>query len=456
MRIKKKVFSQRTKAKAFPYIIWIRDGQGRFVMCNEEFEKFLNITVSEVVGKDVRSLPENVVSFLEVSEERTNAYPKIVEVWKKEKKEKVTLEITKRHIKGSHSNPIEILYLAKYVSENLSVGRSLIHSNNDLNLEVHSLRNALENNGVLTWEMDFEGKSLRVLSSGLENGIRWNENPKEIKELIHHFRKEDRLAFEVQLSKLFSREINQFTTEIKLKEENSNDWIWYKCSLIVYTVFKRKILGTLLNINKSKESEKLQILGLEQERMRVARDIHDSIGQLLVGARLMLNQTLDKEITYEKLKEINVSIDKMLGDMIRESRLIINNFGISYTNNGSLKHTFIELAEKMKKVYEGKITIHWLGRKNVDNLVLGINLFKIYQEALTNAIKHSVSNKIEINVEYQTDFFMVIKDYGIGFGDKSINSGFGIQNMKNRAAQIGGEMKIESVPGAGTCVEFSL
>ena len=87
---------------------------------------------------------------------------------------------------------------------------------------------------------------------------------------------------------------------------------------------------------------------------------------------------------------------------------------------------------------------------------MAFTLFRVYQEALTNAIKYSKSDKIEIEVKNQADFSMVIRDYGVGFEADSVTTGFGIQNIKDRARQIGGTVNIVSGTGMGTTVQFSL
>ncbi|WP_462251622.1 PAS domain S-box protein [Ekhidna sp.] len=334
-----------------------------------------------------------------------------------------------------------------------------VKSKHDLNLQIQKLNLAMENNGILAWETDFETHETTVFPKGEDHSNIPKVNVESPTKVLAQIRNEHRVFCEKKLDKLQNGEIDKFTCEFQVSDDSVEDWIWHRGDLT--TIEKtsdglpKRIFGTIQNIDEKKDAERLQILSQEQERIRIARDIHDSIGQMLVATRLMLNQTLGKEVSREKIKKLNESINIMLGDMIKESRLIINNFSISLSKNENLKNTFIELAEKTKKVYSGEIIFKWTGDDDINDLSLGVNIFRIYQEALTNAIKYSGSEMIEIKVINQPFFQMYLIDNGKGFDESIIDSGFGIQNMKDRAKNIGGTVKIESQKGKGTTVLFT-
>lgn len=143
-------------------------------------------------------------------------------------------------------------------------------------------------------------------------------------------------------------------------------------------------------------------------------------------------------------------IDQLLDEMIKECRMIINNFGISL-ENANLKNTFISLAEKMGKVYSGNINVDWSGEEFVDDLKLATNIFRIYQEALSNAIKYSGSKRIDVFVENNGNIQLEVKDEGGGFDTKT-GKGFGLTNMSDRAKEIGYLFEVISSIDKGTRV----
>ena len=86
-------------------------------------------------------------------------------------------------------------------------------------------------------------------------------------------------------------------------------------------------------------------------------------------------------------------------------------------------------------------------------------LFRIFQEALNNALKHSGAKHFKISLQYHSDLFnLTLEDDGSGFSAEALNnkSGSGLKNMENRAALIGGIAVIDSAPGKGCCVKVTL
>jgi len=466
LRIEKEREQHAAQLKAFmdaiPDMVWIKDKKGKYISCNNEFEKLYEVSESEIIGKDdFHFLPEDLASFARTQDKEaieTGGLIKNEETLrlKNEHDENIIVEVTKAPVYDSSNEPIGVLGVARDITKRKTIERQMIKTNHDLTLQIQKLHLVMKNYGILAWETDLETSSTEIFPKGNISSTTISD----LDGIRKQIKKEHRSYFENKLQALWSGEIEHFTCEFQLMDENTNDWQWYQSDISVLERsdegFSKRIFGTLLNVNEKKVSEKRQVLSQEQERIRVASDIHDSIGQQLVGTRFMLNQTLEKNVSLERLKELNTTIDKILGDLIHESRLIINNFGISIAENGDLKQTFIELAEKMKKIYKGDICLQWDGENDVNGLLLGVHLFRIYQEALTNAIKYSKSDKIEIEVSNQAEFSMIIRDYGVGFNIDAVASGFGIQNIKDRTKQIGGTMNIDSAIGTGTTVQFTI
>ena len=86
-----------------------------------------------------------------------------------------------------------------------------------------------------------------------------------------------------------------------------------------------------------------------------------------------------------------------------------------------------------------------------------LNIFRIVQEALNNAVKYSRASLIRVRVHRSTAGLEVaVLDNGEGFNIREAEKGYGLQNMQKRAEEMSGILTIDSLPGSGTCVTLSL
>jgi two-component system sensor histidine kinase UhpB len=97
--------------------------------------------------------------------------------------------------------------------------------------------------------------------------------------------------------------------------------------------------------------------------------------------------------------------------------------------------------------------------KNLKSLELSMaerkNIYLIFKEAVNNAAKYSVTNKIEVSLEFlEKQLVLRIQDFGKGFDIEHIRRGNGLENMQNRAKELGGKLEIKSVIGNGTVIEL--
>lgn len=323
-----------------------------------------------------------------------------------------------------------------------------------LQQDLEKMKLVLETGKLIAFEVDLQSGKISTVRKWEE----FNEDSfpmsgiQDFESFLQLIR-DDQLAMCKRKLKIMEKgQIDQFRWDFQILA-SSQKYSWYEGMMSLLERDENgvplKVFVTLRNIDEEKNNEQRQLISQENERLRISRDIHDSIGQMLVGTRLIL-KTKSSEILKEELEEF----DHMLDLMIKESRLIINNFGISLQENDSLKSTFIKLAERMNKVYAGQIRIDWNGMETIKDLRVATNIFRIYQEALSNGIKYAQSSYIRVNVRNYSYMFLDIIDDGSGFSLKSINPGFGIDNMKDRAHEIGASLKIETELGKGTVVRL--
>jgi signal transduction histidine kinase len=192
----------------------------------------------------------------------------------------------------------------------------------------------------------------------------------------------------------------------------------------------------------TKQKTSALIEGQEKERERLARELHDGLGQMLTAIRLRIG--LLKEDNQSK-KDIQQIID----DTIKELRRISNNVMPAVLIDFGLEAGLKSLVDYSSKLYH--LPVHLTYTKfNYDhapknNFDITISLYRIAQEAINNAVKYSNMTLITIEVnESEQQIDMLIQDNGLGFDLNKKSEGKGLGNMNERAKLIDGKFHIES------------
>ena len=207
-------------------------------------------------------------------------------------------------------------------------------------------------------------------------------------------------------------------------------------------------------VNRQKLELRSEIRGEEKERNRISRDLHDGVGQMLVASRMLLNKMNPnlRSATFYEQKEV---LDKLIQEMLSETRMIINNLEVSFTKARTFKGALKELIKKTYLVFDGDITLEWNGDDQVGDFIYSMNLFRIMQEGISNSIKYAEASAISIKVHNNGQLNIVIKDDGVGFESHEKLMGYGLNNMKTRAENINLEMNISSDLGTGTTINLA-
>ncbi|MCE7042668.1 PAS domain S-box protein [Dyadobacter sp. CY312] len=205
------------------------------------------------------------------------------------------------------------------------------------------------------------------------------------------------------------------------------------------------------------------ITGQEKERERVAAEIHDGIGQMLTSLRMKLEQVDDR--MEHKDPEI-LKVNELLSSIIFETKRICADLLPSVLEDFGLRSAIRELVKTCRET-ASSITFHLEENIQVDSLPreVEIGVFRILQEALNNAIKHSQAKTIEIHVDNDIEFLnMIIQDNGKGFyfdsqyiySREKFPKAHGLRGMKERADLLNSVINISSEPGNGTTVQLEL
>ena len=199
----------------------------------------------------------------------------------------------------------------------------------------------------------------------------------------------------------------------------------------------------------------------EQERRRISKELHDELGQALMFLKFQLTR-LSKE--KRKTKNDFQSLLNYLDGVIEEVRRLSWDLSPACLEQFGLATAVKNLLEEFGQHFE----IRWSPDevKGIDHLfppLAQVNIYRIFQECLTNIGRHAQATQISVNIEQQTNHvFFSVADNGKGFDLDEVwdragrERGIGLAAMQERARLAGGSLEIWSQPGAGTKISFTI
>ncbi len=206
------------------------------------------------------------------------------------------------------------------------------------------------------------------------------------------------------------------------------------------------------NIELNRNLVLSEINAIEKDRTRIAYDLHDELGGMISSIKLKINNFEIKEPEdIRQLGIINYNIDKAIG-RIRE---ISYNLMPTVLINDGLKSAIIDYINTL----DAKLQIIFNYDDDISfNEQQSINIFRIMQEGINNAIKHSNATMVTISFEKKNDKLIIsIQDNGIGFDVKnSSQNGVGLKSLYSRSQLLNGKLYIESTKERGSGFIFEL
>lgn len=193
----------------------------------------------------------------------------------------------------------------------------------------------------------------------------------------------------------------------------------------------------------------------ETERKRLARELHDGIGQILSGVKFRL-QALpgDADLSADGAAKI-AKVGGFLDRAISEIRRVSQNLMPAELVDLGLGPALLTLCREFKDRSRVRVTVRDHGVPADLSPLLALAFFRIAQEALNNVEKHSKATTAAIELSQKGDeLALSVTDNGVGFktadGRPGVRRGFGLGNMRQRAESIGGTLEVSSKAGAGT------
>jgi PAS domain S-box-containing protein len=197
------------------------------------------------------------------------------------------------------------------------------------------------------------------------------------------------------------------------------------------------------------------VLAQEEERRRIARELHDQLGQHMTALRLTLEtlETLSSDhdevrMRVETLQDLARQLDHDIAFRVWELRpAVLDGLGLAAA--------LTEYAGNWSKRFGIRAALH-MTRPVDERLASEVEttLYRFAQEALNNVVKHAQASRVDVVLEHGHDHVsLIVEDNGVGFDPPEAErrlGGFGLLGMRERAALLGADFQIESAPGEGT------
>ncbi len=458
---------QQTHAKllgvlqTIPDMVWLKDTNGVFLLCNHRVEQLFSKPASEIIGKTDYDLHDKALADFVVQKDREAIEARricINEEWILDETtgEPVLFETRKVPVFDADGNVTGVLGVARDITERHRAQDALAAREREFRTLAENLPMSIARydctGKVIYANPQFAGdpdllacdESVRIAA---ERGTRARAPAEQLQEAVMNVM------------------TNGVPTELELCLARDGEPAWYTVRIAPEFGPGAEVVSALTirsDITRHKRMEQaLRALvsrrdtDLEKERRRIARELHDELGQQMVGLRMNLNllgiQFGDevpaiREATRRMLAQLDTTIQNTR-DVSSSLRPPVLDMGLipalEWLAATFKQHTGLRCELNMPR---GEVDMTEEQR---------VTIFRVAQESLTNAAKHAIADTIEI--AFQRDagcFILEVKDNGRGFDTQSRRNPntFGLAGMRERVMAVGGDLTVESGAGRGTTV----
>lgn len=217
----------------------------------------------------------------------------------------------------------------------------------------------------------------------------------------------------------------------------------------------------LAELMRRLEHEKARVrdLAAREERSRLGREIHDGVAQTMFMLTLSLDACRELAARAEQPK-----LEEKLGQLVPVSRQALWEVRNAMLDKAALLEGDTPFSEALQRLIREFETVSAIpvefrleGAERTLPVSCRVALYRIIQEALANAFKHSRAQGVKLSLGFEPgEIRLTVEDAGQGFDLASVRPGHGLGNMKARVDEVGGRFKLESAPGQGTRVRVEL
>ncbi|MDG1572272.1 sensor histidine kinase [Robiginitalea sp. M366] len=234
-------------------------------------------------------------------------------------------------------------------------------------------------------------------------------------------------------------------------------------SLSGFLYFKNRIKSEKLKLHEVHREQQIismrsMLEGQENERTRIARDLHDGLGNLLSSLKVNIG-SLQINFDDQNSKRIYGTASQMIDEACTEVRKIAHEMMPQSLKKLGLRRALEDMVLKMDAIHGFQADFQVHGTERIFDDTTNVMLYRIVQEAMNNIVKYAQATEVLVQITYSEDWFdLTIEDDGIGFDLHAAEKekGMGLKSMAFRTEFIGGTLDLNSRPGVGTLVTINI
>jgi signal transduction histidine kinase/ligand-binding sensor domain-containing protein len=233
--------------------------------------------------------------------------------------------------------------------------------------------------------------------------------------------------------------------------------IWFKLLFVVI------ILTTTWALHRLRVRQVARALAVRfderlAERTRIARELHDTFLQTVQGSKLVANDALESAYEPARMRQAMEQLSTWLGRAVEEGRAALNSLRTSTTETNDLAEGLRRATEECRLFSPMETSFSVEGDSKEMHPVVRDEIYRIGYEAIRNASAHSKASRLYVGLKYGQDIAVSVGDNGVGIPESIIDGGtnghYGLQGMRERAARVGGKLRIVSSVDSGTEVSL--
>lgn len=247
---------------------------------------------------------------------------------------------------------------------------------------------------------------------------------------------------------------NRIPVQVSCSAVHDNDGKIDGLVIVAKDITERKMTEKLIRINEVRLRNLTERLvnTQEDERQRVARDLHDGMLQSVIAAELQVNSAL------RKWKKSGIEVEpkalryglECLGEAVAQGRQLIHDLRPPILDQFGLVKSLKHAAERYQEHERTKVSFSGPAEQTEFPRQLETAFHRIFQECLSNIRKHAKAKRVTTELKVEGDWvILTVTDDGIGFDPSSVQRGIGLDSMKERAELLGGQLSISAGPEGG-------